>query len=120
MVKTVGLNNYSDVHYTDGSVAKRIVEHFNPTGRCMEPFRGEGAFYQHLPEGSDWCEITDGRDFFDCSVGYDWIITNPPFSILTPVFRHAFSLSENCVFLLALANIGAQNHGWIWQNSMAD
>lgn len=62
MVKTVGLRNYSDVHYTNADIARRIVEHFNPSGRCLEPFRGDGAFFRHLPESSDWCEIERGLD----------------------------------------------------------
>lgn len=103
MVKTVGLKNYSDVHYTNDIVAARIVAHFNPSGKCLEPFRGGGAFYKHLPANSDWCEIDDGRDFFDCNGSYDWIVTNPPFSNLTQVFKHSFALSKNCVFLVGIS-----------------
>lgn len=103
MVKTVGLKNYSDVHYTNDAVAARIVSHFKPVGKCLEPFRGDGAFYKHLPEGTDWCEIEDGRDFFDCNNQYDWIVTNPPFSSLTQVFKHSFTLSKNCVFLVGIS-----------------
>lgn len=103
MVRTVGLDNYSDVHFTNGELARRIVAHFAPRGRCLEPFKGDGAFLQHLPEGSDWCEITEGRDFFKHTAPADWIITNPPFSNLTQVFAHAFSLSANCVFLIPIS-----------------
>jgi ATP-binding cassette subfamily F protein 3 len=46
MVRTVGLRGYSDVHFTDSALARRIVEHFAPTGRCLEPFKGEGAFLE--------------------------------------------------------------------------
>lgn len=102
MVKTAGLNNYSDVHYTNEVVARKIVAHFNPTGRCLEPFRGDGAFFKHLPAGTDWCEIEDGKDFFECNGEYDWIVTNPPFSSLTQVFKHSFTLSKNCVFLVGI------------------
>lgn len=109
MVKTVGLQNYSDVHYTNDALAKRIVAHFNPSGKCLEPFRGEGAFYKHLPDGSDWCELKDGRDFFDCRGEYSWIVTNPPFSNLTQVFKHSFAISKNCVFLMAISKYWSSN-----------
>jgi len=100
MVRTVGLNNYSDVHYTDSGIAKYIVDHFKPSGVILEPFRGGGAFYDHLPGSADWCETQEGRCFFEYNNDVDWIITNPPFSNLTDVMRHCFSISKNTVFLL--------------------
>lgn len=103
MPRTTGFRNYSDVHYTDPRIAERIVAHFAPAGSCLEPFRGDGAFYRHLPKESRWCEIVEGRDFFLEKQPVDWIITNPPFSNLTAVFVHAFSLAENCVFLIPIS-----------------
>ena len=56
-------------------------------GDCLlEPFRGEGHFYEQFPEGcpKEWCEIEDGRDFKSgiWSLPHvDWVITNPPFKI---------------------------------------
>ncbi len=103
MVKTVSLNNYSDVHFTNEDVARKVVEHFSPSGRCLEPFKGDGAFLKWLPDGSEWCEITEGVDFFSTRGCFDWIITNPPFSNLTAVFEYSFHLSENCVFLVPIS-----------------
>jgi hypothetical protein len=76
---------------------------FDLKGKILEPFRGGGSFFQHLPEGSIWCEITQGRDFFKHKEKVDWIITNPPFSNLTDIFKHAFSLADNCVFLIPIS-----------------
>lgn len=103
MVRTTSLKNYSDVHFTNRAVARDIVAHFNPGGCCLEPFRGDGAFYDHLPTGSLWCELSEGKDFFEFDQQVDWIVTNPPFSNLTQVFDHAFSLTENCVFLIPIS-----------------
>lgn len=103
MVKTVSLKNYSDVHYTQRDVAKGIVDHYVPQGICLEPFKGDGAFYEYLPQNSLWCEITEGKDFFDFTDKVDWIVTNPPFSNLTQIFEHAFQISGNCVFLIPIS-----------------
>lgn len=103
MVRTVSLANYSDVHYTDGSIAKRIVQHFKPSGHCLEPFAGEGAFLDHLPSGSSWCELAKGVNFFEWEKPVDWIVTNPPFSNLTHVFEKAFKVADNCVFLIPIS-----------------
>ena len=55
----------------------------------LEPFRGEGAFYNNFPSfvQKDWAEITQGRDYKDISGTYDWVITNPPFRLETGTRR---------------------------------
>jgi hypothetical protein len=103
MVRTTGLRGYSDVHFTSAALAKAIVQHFSPTGRCLEPFLGAGAFFDALPDGCAWCEISQGRDFFAFNEQVDWIITNPPFSNLTEIFAHAFNISADCVFLIPIS-----------------
>ncbi len=100
---TKGQQNYSDEHYTSDYVAEAVVKHFAPGGRCLEPFRGQGAFSRHMPPCTDWCEIREGRDFFDWVVPVDWIVTNPPFSNMTRVFEHAFALADNCVFVIPIS-----------------
>ena len=105
MVKTTGQKNYSDVHFTRNDIAKKIVENFEITGSCLEPAKGNGVIYQYLPEGSDWCEISQGRDFFEYTGHVDWIVTNPPFSNLTDWMRKSFEISENVVFLIPISKL---------------
>lgn len=105
MVMTTGLNNYSDVHFTDDEVAKSIISHFNPKGKILDPFRGDGAFYNNLPPGALWCEIDEGKDFFDFHEPVDWIVSNPPYSNLTDVLRHSFTIAENIVYLFPLSKL---------------
>jgi hypothetical protein len=51
--------------------------------KVLEPFKGEGAFYDAFPEyvEKDWCEITMGRDYKDYEGEFDWVISNPPFQL---------------------------------------
>lgn len=97
--------NSNDVVQTPPQLAKRIVEHFQPTGRLLEPCKGEGNFLRHMP-GAAWCEISEGKDFFDWNKKVDWIITNPPWSQIRPFLQHAMSLADNIVFLVTV------NHMW--------
>lgn len=92
----------SDVVYTPDWVARDMVAWFNPTGRVLEPCRGDDAIYRHLPGGSEWCEIACGRDFFAWNQPVDWIITNPPYSLMREFMQHSFDLSVNTVFLQPL------------------
>ena len=50
---------------TPDELAKKIVTHFSPTGKLLEPACGNGSFLQYM-KNADWCEIDKGIDFFDC------------------------------------------------------
>lgn len=90
----------ADVVYTPDSVSRFIIEHLNPKGACLDPCKGDGAFYKFLPSGSDYCEISEGRDFFDYKRKVDWIIGNPPYSNFKDFLEYSFELSDNVSFLV--------------------
>ena len=58
-----------DVVYTPDNVARDMVQFFKPSGRILEPSKGEGVFLKYLP-GADWYEITEGKDFFNYNDNY--------------------------------------------------
>lgn len=93
----------NDVVMTDRNYAKRIIEHFKPTGVCLDPCAGDNAFYDFLPNPAYRCEIREGLDFFDWRLPVDWIISNPPYSIYDAFLEHAFSVSSNVVFLVPIS-----------------
>lgn len=94
-----------DVVYTPGWLSKAIVEHFQPSGRCLDPCLGDGAFYDFLPEGREWCEIENGRDFLQYEKRVDWCIGNPPYSCLLEWIRYSFKIADNIVYLLPLHRV---------------
>ena len=49
----------------------------------MEPFRGEGAFYDSFPSfvEKEWCEKEKGKDYTTHTTPIDWVISNPPYRI---------------------------------------
>lgn len=105
---------------TPESLAKRIIESviWKHGENVCEPFLGEGAFYNQLPEyvNKSYAEIEEGIDFRDLDYkGIDTIISNPPYDILekprkrkngfykillhfakTPVTRIIFLCSQVC------------------------
>jgi len=91
--------------YTPEPLAKEIIKMFSPSGVILEPCRGKGAFYRNLPDGSDWCEIEEGRDFFNYTKKVDWIITNPPYSNYDRFLDHSFEIADNIVFLVPLGKV---------------
>lgn len=100
-------NKPNDKIYTPRPIAKAIIELFDLKGKVLDGFMGSGAFYDQLPNNveKDWCEIDKGRDFFDYNKKVDWIISNPPYSILDEVLEHSFEIADNVVYLVPLSKI---------------
>jgi len=90
----------SDVVYTPDWVAKDMVDFFKPSGRILEPCKGDGVFLRYLPENTEWCEIQDGRDFFAWTEQVDWIIGNPPYKQFNKFFYHSQDAAANIVYLI--------------------
>lgn len=71
-----------------------------------EPCRGEEqAIYQHMPEGSQWCELSEGKDYLTnvWDSRPDCIITNPPFSLSVPFLEKSLSEADVCIYLNRLS-----------------
>lgn len=72
-------------HQTPPQLASALIN-FVPLvngDKVLEPFKGEGAFYDNFPNDviKDWCEIKEGRDYINYNGDIDWVITNPPFRL---------------------------------------
>lgn len=97
--------NPNDVVFTPDWLAERICSMFVIEGKVLEPCKGEGAFLRYLPTGTEWCEITEGRNFYDYDKPVDWIVTNPPYSDFNRFLAHSFSLAQNIVLLIPTAKL---------------
>ena len=92
-------------HHTPLEIAKDIIKQVNYSkdDLVLEPFKGDGAFYNQLINcNKDYCEIDDGKDFFNYTKKVDWIISNPPFKILInnelkngliPIIDHSINIT---------------------------
>ena len=87
-------------------LCRKIVDYFNPTGKLLEPFRGSGNFYMCMNR-CDWCEINDGRDFFEyIDRDVDWIITNPPYSKVRKCLQHSYEIGvKNIVYIIPINHV---------------
>ena len=91
-------DRYSDVVFTPKDVAFRFVDYFKPTGKVLEPCCGTEEGYIDHPAFTHWCEVRRGKDFFDFNEKVDWIITNPPYSILGQFLEGSIYTADNIVF----------------------
>lgn len=88
-----------DIVYTPEYVSKHIIEFLSPSGKLLDPCKGDGAFYKFMG-GGDYCEIREGRNFFDYKEKVDWIIGNPPYSIFEDFLKHGFEIGDNVSYLV--------------------
>lgn len=93
----------NDSVMTPDDLAVRIANAFPIGGKVLEPCSGDGAFLRALPVGTEWCEIKEGKDFFDYSGKVDWIVTNPPYSIYDRFLAKCFQVADNVVLLVPLS-----------------
>lgn len=90
----------ADVVYTPDEVSRLIIESLNPSGLCLDPCKGDGAFFKYLPDGAEYCEITENKDFFEYNKKVDWIIGNPPYSNFKEFLEYSFLIASNVSFLV--------------------
>ena len=102
----------NDMVMTPRHIAKQMIDYYAEWHDLSErvlldPCRGDGAFYDQYPDycTKDWCEITEGRDFFDWPYKVDWIITNPPYSIFPQFLEKCFEVADNVALLIPLAKL---------------
>lgn len=94
-----------DVVMTPEYLAKKLVKHFKPRGKGLEPCKGSGNILKYLKH-ADWCEITEGKDFFNYNEKVDYVFTNPPWSKIKDFLQHSMKISNNVYFLMTI------NHLW--------
>ena len=97
--------NPNDVVFTPDWLAKQICGMFSISGKVLEPCKGEGAFLKYLPQNTDWCEIADGKNYYDYNEKVDWIVTNPPYSDYNRFLSHSFCLADNIVLLVPVSKM---------------
>jgi len=98
MGRSLSSKNGNDCIMTPLYLCKEMVDHYKPQGTILEPCCGEGNFLKYLPT-ADWCEITKGKDFLTLNGHWDWIITNPPYSIYRSFLNKSMEVADNIVFL---------------------
>jgi hypothetical protein len=97
----------NDVVFTPKPVAIKMIDmcDINAEMKVLDPCRGNGIFYDNLPEcEKNWCEITDGKDFFKETDRYDLIIGNPPFSLWSKWIDHTMKLTDKFCYIIGCLN----------------
>lgn len=102
-----------DKFYTPLKLAKELIAlvPLEDGDVVLDPCMGKGAFYEQYPNfvKKDYCEIDLGIDFFKYEKRIDWIITNPPYSILDKWFEKTCQICKKGFgYLIGLDNYTAK------------
>lgn len=97
---------------TPPELATAVIAHFadQMTGSILDPARGNGAFFDNFPSHLErhWCEVSEGSDFLEWSQPVDWVVTNPPWSIIRSFSLHAMALATNIVWVAPITNLATK------------
>jgi len=80
------IDGNKELMFTPDDTAKIMMDWILPqidkNDTILEPFKGDGALYDLIPNNKSYCEIDDGLDFLTYTGKTDWAISNPPFRML--------------------------------------
>lgn len=111
--------NANDVFITPLELAKKHIEmiDYNDNERWLDSSKNNGSYYNQFPtDNKDYCEILEGKDFFEYKDKIDIICENPPYSILDKWFKKVIELNPRIYScLIGINNLTARRIEWFEQ-----
>ena len=102
----------NDTIYTPEPFARRIIEmaDIQPDEWVLDPCRGGGAFYNNLPScHKAYCEIAEGKDFYEWETPVDVVIGNPPYSQWTRWLEHTLRIcKDRFIYVFSVLSLTAK------------
>ena len=102
----------NDIFITPLDLAKKHIDliNYNDNDIWLDPCKNTGNYYNQFPtDKKDWCEILDGKDFFEYNKPVDIIIQNPPYSILDKWIKKNIELNPRIIsMLIGVGNLTAR------------
>lgn len=109
----MGLNNitgntYSDEWYTDAETAALAISllAMPEKSSVMLPFDGESSQFRIQLEAAGHSVIYGVRDWLESEYQYDYLITNPPFSLKDKVIEKVLRDGRKSTLILPLDALG--------------
>jgi len=102
----------NDVFITPLEVAKQQIQlhNINDNDLWLDPCRNnkEGSYFNNFPQNvkKDWCEILEGKDFFEYDRDIDIICGNPPYSLMDKWIKKTLQLNpKEFSLLIGIGNL---------------
>lgn len=98
----------NDEFYTPDDLVKFLISlcPFHGRDSLLDPAYGKGAFYDAFPKDREVSYLTKKDDFLHHDEKYDWLITNPPYSLVDDWLEHSCDVAnKGFAYLLGLHNL---------------
>tara|TARA_R100000353_G_scaffold149690_1_gene108115 strand:+ start:332 stop:820 length:489 start_codon:yes stop_codon:yes gene_type:complete len=107
----------NDVFITPLELAKNHINmiEYNENDLWLDPCKNNGSYYNQYPSDcqKDYCEILEGKDFFEYQGNPSIICDNPPYSILDNWFKKVIELNPRVYScLIGVGNLTARRIEW--------
>lgn len=106
----VGLvpKNGNDLVYTPLHTAEEAISNLPLYGKILDPSAGHGVFAQAIKNLHDFDidqqDIATGHDFLQTKGRWDWIVTNPPWSLFKEFLSKSTEIADNVAFLVTITH----------------
>ena len=104
-----GRENPNDVIHTPISVAQIMIDmcELKDGDMVLDPSAGSNkVFYNTFPDyiKRDYCEITEGTDFFEYHNKVDCVVGNPPYSLWDKWLEHTMDITDKFCYIFGSLN----------------
>lgn len=115
-----GKRKKSDFYETPYSLTRLLLKNEKINGSILEPACGNGAIVKVLNEyGFNSVNYDKEKDFFTEKGFFDWIITNPPYSLAFEFIKKAKTCTNNIAMLLPLSYLhGKKRYDEIYKDTV--
>lgn len=99
---------YSDEWFTDEQTVKLVVDLLQPAGTICCPFDSSDSLFVKTAQFIGEC-VYGMTDWLQSNYEYDYLMTNPPFSIKDAVIEKVAQSSKPSALILPLDSLGGVN-----------
>jgi hypothetical protein len=117
IINNITSNNYSDEWYTDQPTVDKCLELLSPTpgSIVMCPFDSKDSLFVKTLLKKGYQVIHSITDYLTNDYEYDYLVTNPPFSIKDSVIEKVFQSGKRAVLILPLDSLGGVKRHSLYQ-----
>ena len=117
IINNITNNSYSDEWYTDQATVDKCLELLSATSGSivMCPFDSEDSLFVKTLLSRGYQVIHSITDYLTNDYEYDYLVTNPPFSIKDSVIEKVFQSGKRAVLILPLDSLGGVKRHSLYQ-----